>query len=109
MPAKTPGRRPLGPARAGNQPSMTQSIPIPSTTRFSHVEPGDTFWRGDGLRDFFQYRDLGVAAATGGRVVAHLVRAHQAPEKGTGWHRHEAEFQIVLMIKGQSTAAIAHA
>ncbi len=23
-----------------------------------------------------------------------------APEKGTGWHRHEAEFQIVLMTKG---------
>ena len=23
-----------------------------------------------------------------------------APEKGTGWHRHEAEFQIVFMTKG---------
>ena len=23
-----------------------------------------------------------------------------APEKGTGWHRHEAEFHIVLMPKG---------
>ena len=23
-----------------------------------------------------------------------------APEKGTGWHRHEAEFQIVIMTKG---------
>ena len=47
-----------------------------------------------------EYRDLGVAAATNGRVVAHLVKANMAPEKGTGWHRHEAEFQIVLMTKG---------
>jgi quercetin dioxygenase-like cupin family protein len=23
-----------------------------------------------------------------------------APEKGTGWHRHEADFHIVLMLKG---------
>lgn len=67
---------------------------------FSHIKPGDTPWRGEGLRDFFQYRDLGVAAATGGRVIAHLVRANAAPEKGTGWHLHEADFHMVLMLKG---------
>jgi quercetin dioxygenase-like cupin family protein len=69
-------------------------------TQFSHVKPGDTEWRGEGLRDFFLYRDLGVAEATHGKVIAHLVKANMAPEKGTGWHRHEAEFQIVIMIKG---------
>ena len=71
-----------------------------AVTTFSHVKPSDTAWRGDGLRDFFQYRDLGVADATGGRVLAQLVRAHAAPELGTGWHRHEAHFHIVLMLKG---------
>jgi quercetin dioxygenase-like cupin family protein len=69
-------------------------------TRFSHVKPGDTAWRSEGLRSFFQYKDLGVAEATGGKVIAHLVKAHMAPEKGTGWHRHEAQFQIVYMTKG---------
>lgn len=69
-------------------------------TQFSHVKPGDTAWRGEGLREFFLYRDLGVAEATHGKVVAHLVKANMAPEKGTGWHRHEAEFQIVIMVKG---------
>ena len=69
-------------------------------TRFSHVKPGDTPWRRDGLREFFLYRDLGVAEATHGRVVAHLVKANEAPRRGTGWHRHEADFQIVLMMKG---------
>ena len=71
-----------------------------SETVFSHVKPSDTTFRGDGLRDFFLYRDLGVAAATRGKVVAQLVIAHNAPEKGTGWHRHEAEFHIVLMLRG---------
>ena len=69
-------------------------------TTFSHVKPDDTQFRGDGLRDFFLYRDLGVAEATRGKGLAQLVRANQAPVKGTGWHRHDAEFHIVLMVKG---------
>lgn len=28
-----------------------------------------------GLRPFFEYRDLGIAQATGGQVVAHVIRA----------------------------------
>ena len=71
-----------------------------TTTRFSHVRPGDTQPRGTGLRDLFLYRDLGVEKANAGRVLVQVVTANMAPEKGTGWHRHEAEFQIVLMTKG---------
>jgi quercetin dioxygenase-like cupin family protein len=71
-----------------------------TSTQFSHVKPSDTEWRSDGLRDFFLYKDLGVATATHGQVIAHLVKANMAPEKGTGWHRHEAHFQIVFMTKG---------
>lgn len=67
---------------------------------FAHVKPGDTPWRTDGLRDFFLYRDLGVEMATGGRVIAQLVKANAAPEKGTGWHQHTADFHMVLMLKG---------
>lgn len=80
-------------ATAASQPPST-------ATQFSHVKPGDTVFTGGGLRDFFAYRDLGVAAATGGKVIAHLVRANNPPEAGTGWHRHEAEFHIVYMLKG---------
>jgi quercetin dioxygenase-like cupin family protein len=71
-----------------------------TSTRFSHVKPTDTPWRSDGLRDFFLYKDLGVQDATAGKVIAHLVKANMAPEQGTGWHRHEADFQIVYMLKG---------
>lgn len=69
-------------------------------TKFSHIRPDDTPFRSEGLRAFFQYRDLGVSQATHGKVIAHLVRANEAPEKGTGWHRHEADFHIVIMLKG---------
>ena len=60
---------------------------------------GDTQWRSDGLRDFFLYKDLGVADATNGKVIAQLVKANLAPEKGTGWRRHVADFPIVVMAK----------
>ena len=66
-----------------------------TATKFSHVKPADTPWRTEGLRDFFLYKDLGVSDATSGKFIAHLVKASMAPETGTGWHRLEAEFQIV--------------
>ena len=69
-------------------------------TKFSHVKPGDTEFKSGGLRDFFLYRDLGVADATHGRVLAQLVKANLPPEDGTGWHVHRADFHIVIMVKG---------
>jgi quercetin dioxygenase-like cupin family protein len=68
--------------------------------QFSHVKPNDTVFEPGGLRDFFLYRDLGVAAATNGKVIAHLVKANKPPQDGTGWHYHVCEFQIVVMTKG---------
>jgi len=70
------------------------------TTDFSQVNRADKRFQGAGLRDFFEYLDLGIADATHGKVVAQLVRAKNAPEAGTGWHIHEAEFHIVFMLKG---------
>ena len=70
------------------------------TTQFSHVKPGDTEFTTGGLRDFFAYRDLGIAAATNGKVIAQLVRANNPPKVGTGWHVHGAQFHIVYMLKG---------
>lgn len=70
------------------------------TTLFSHNKPSDTEFLSGGKRDFFSYRDLGVETATHGKVEAQLVRAIAPPDKGTGWHIHEADFHIVYMIKG---------
>ena len=53
--------------------------------------------------------DCGISSSTatwvsrrppGGRVIAQLVKANAAPEKGTGWHQHTADFHMVLMLKG---------
>lgn len=68
--------------------------------KFSHVKPSDTEFKSDGLRNFFLYRDLGIANATNGKVIAQLTTAQNAPEKGTGWHYHVADFHIVIMLKG---------
>ncbi|MCK6454533.1 MAG: cupin domain-containing protein [Alphaproteobacteria bacterium] len=68
----------------------------------SHRKARD--FKGGGLRDFFQYRDLGIRQATRGRVGAHVIRA--APEggkkriKGSGAHRHALDFQMVYVLKG---------
>lgn len=79
---------------------MNAPVKFKSDTDFSHVKPADTQFLPGGLRDFFLYRDLGVAKATKGKVIAHLVKANKPPIDGTGWHYHVAEFQIVIMNKG---------
>jgi hypothetical protein len=37
---------------------------------------------------------------TGGHVLAQLVKANSPREVGTGWHKHVADFHIVIMLKG---------
>ena len=79
---------------------MNTATELRKNTDFLHIKPTDTQYLSGGLRDFFLYRDLGVAKATKGKVIAHLVKANLPPENGTGWHFHVAEFQIVNMMKG---------
>ena len=53
-----------------------------------------------GLRSFFAYRDLGIARATAGRVVAHVIRAAPgAPFSGQP-HLHRTTFQMVYVLRG---------
>jgi quercetin dioxygenase-like cupin family protein len=52
-----------------------------------------------GLRGYFGYRDLGIRAATGGRVVAHVIKAATPLHKSVP-HYHLTEFQLVYVLKG---------
>ena len=58
----------------------------------------------DGLRDFLEYRDLGVADASGGQFRAHVMRVKE--DAGdfdlhtTGRHRHHLDFQMIYILKG---------
>ena len=56
-------------------------------------------FEGEGLRAFFEYRDLGIAKATGGRFGAHVIRAVPGMESPGAWHRHSLDFQMVYVTK----------
>lgn len=44
--------------------------------------------KGQGPRDFFDYRDLGIAEITRRQVEIQVIRARRARKGGTGWHSH---------------------
>jgi len=68
--------------------------------KFSVSHAASSSFENDGLRPFFQYRDLGIRDATNGLVLAHVIRAmpgtHAEPER----HHHEVQFQLVYVLKG---------
>jgi quercetin dioxygenase-like cupin family protein len=53
-----------------------------------------------GLRSFYEYRDLGIKEATGGRVDAHVIRAAAGKEFSSQPHIHKTSFQLVYILKG---------
>ena len=59
---------------------------------------GDAF--AGGLRGFFEYRDLGIGGATGGKLNAHVIRAREHHDAKPEWHHHDLDFQMVYVLKG---------
>jgi hypothetical protein len=55
-----------------------------------------------GLREVFDYRDLGIEAGTKGDYVAHIVKANgkKMKDEVQQWHVHECTFQFVLVLNG---------
>ena len=53
-----------------------------------------------GLRNYFEYRDLGSARASRGKVVAHVIRARPGKSPQGEWHRHDCNLQFVYVLKG---------
>lgn len=53
-----------------------------------------------GRREFFKYRDLGVADASAGAMRAQVMMASQGLSRPTGWHYHECDGQFVYILKG---------
>jgi hypothetical protein len=55
-----------------------------------------------GLRRYAQYRDLGIAGATGGMVRAHVIKMIPPcdPAEVSKRHFHDVEFQMVYVLKG---------
>jgi quercetin dioxygenase-like cupin family protein len=80
--------------------SLTRGVSRPRQ-RFvvSHLREEDF---DTGLRPYSAYRDLGVAAATGGLVRAHVIRMTRPfDEKQVAVpHFHDVDFQMVYVLKG---------
>jgi hypothetical protein len=65
----------------------------------SHLNEAD--FKVGGLRTYSAYRDLGVAEATNGLAVAHVIRMIEPfSEKLSQRHRHDVQFQMVYVLKG---------
>ena len=64
----------------------------------THLE-GSKFAR-RGLRSYFEYRDLGIKRATGGKVIAHVIRARPGRAAHGEWHMHDCDVQFVYVLKG---------
>ena len=68
------------------------------------VDPAATaeFTR-DGPRADVEYRDLGLAAATNGRIGIKHIRAIMPLPRATGWHWHDMTAHFVYVLKGSLT------
>ena len=53
-----------------------------------------------GRRDFFTYRDLGVADASAGGMRAQVMKSSKGLSEPTGWHYHECDGQFIYILKG---------
>jgi mannose-6-phosphate isomerase-like protein (cupin superfamily) len=72
------------------QPGMRLQKSFVSTTPYA-----------PGRRPFFKYRDLGLEAATGGRMRAYQNSSIVGMTEPTGWHYHDCEMQFVYVLKGK--------
>lgn len=91
-------RRKVARRRAATAPVTKKS---PRRQRFvaSHLEPGAFK---EGLRAYAQYRDLSIADATDGLVVAHVIKMVPPcdPAVVSKRHYHDVEFQMIYVLKG---------
>ncbi len=68
---------------------------------YVHNQAKDAKWT-EGMRDIFEYRDLGIKDGTKGDYVAHIVKANGKKSKDDvqQWHIHDCNFQFVFVLNG---------
>jgi len=72
--------------------------------KFVHNRASEAQWT-PGLREIFEYRDLGIRDGTNGDFVAHLIRHNgkKVQDQVQQWHVHDCTFQFVLVMNGWAT------
>src|SRR5215471_5119334 len=97
--AKTSARKTIKSKGRGTHAAKTKARPK-QRIAISHHREED--FKADGLRAYAQYRDLGIADATGGLARAHVIRLIGPcnPEEVSKLHFHDVDFQMVYVLKG---------
>ena len=94
-------RRPraaVAPRRKAAAPRL-KAAAAPQRFSVSHLNEAD--FKADGLRSYALYRDLGIAAASGGLCQAHVIRLlSPATDEVRKRHLHEPELQLIYVLKG---------
>ena len=74
-----------------------------SMSALARVSAPDAQWNREGLRADSEYRDLGLAAATNGRIGVKHIRALVPMTAPTGWHWHDMTAHYVYVLRGTLT------
>lgn len=85
-------------ARYGGPLALAQGL-----SALALAEGGSAQFEREGLRDDVEYRDLGLAAATGGRIGVKHIRAIKPLPAPTGWHWHDMNAHFVYVLRGSLT------
>ena len=82
-------------------PSLPDSPATAAPQRFHVSHPDEADFQHGGLRPYSAYRDLGIAAASGGLATAQVIRmtAPFSPAYGER-HHHEVQLQLVYVLRG---------
>jgi quercetin dioxygenase-like cupin family protein len=79
--------------------SASLSAPKTSGQKVAHARIAESVLV-KGRRDFFSYRDLGVAEGSAGTMRAQVMKSSKGMSEPTGWHYHECDGQFVYILKG---------
>jgi len=91
-------RAAVAPRRKAAAPRLKAAA---AAQRFSVSHLNDADFKPDGLRPYALYRDLGIAAASGGLCQAHVIRMlSPTTDEVRKRHLHEPELQLIYVLKG---------
>ena len=82
-----------------NEAAAQKSTLVNPGTKLAYATP-ETAPQVPGRRKFFSYSDLGVTAASQGRMRAQLTTGITGMTQPTGWHYHLCESQFVYALRG---------
>jgi uncharacterized RmlC-like cupin family protein len=97
--APVPSARRGRAATAPRKPPAARASTAPQVFTVSHLNEAD--FKADGLRSYARYRDLGIAAASGGLCQAHVIRfVPPCTDAVRKRHAHTTQLQLIYVLQG---------